>query len=214
MKKISLLLIIVIRVQLFGQSNFATNVNPFIGTGGHGHTFPGPTLPFGMVQLSPDTRIDGSWDGCGGYHYSDSIIYGFTHTHLSGTGVSDWGDILIMPTINEPSFDNKVYSSKFSHSNEKASAGYYEVMLDADKIKSQLTTTLRTGIHKYSFPKTDKANIILDLLHRDKTLACNIKVLDSVTISGFRISEAWAKRATCLFYYEILKAVQKNGLCL
>jgi predicted alpha-1,2-mannosidase len=208
-KKISLLLIIVIRVQLFGQSNFATNVNPFIGTGGHGHTFPGPTLPFGMVQLSPDTRIDGSWDGCGGYHYSDSIIYGFTHTHLSGTGVSDWGDILIMPTINEPSFDNKVYSSKFSHSNEKASAGYYEVMLDADKIKSQLTTTLRTGIHKYSFPKTDKANIILDLLHRDKTLACNIKVLDSVTISGFRISEAWAKEQHVYFIMKFSKPFKK-----
>ena len=103
-----------------------------------------------MVQLSPDTRIDGSWDGCGGYHYSDSIIYGFSHTHLSGTGVSDWGDILIMPTLGTPSFDNKIYASKFSHATEKASAGYYEVVLADDNIKAELTTTLRTGIHRYT----------------------------------------------------------------
>src|SRR6478609_2244233 len=77
--------------------NNAAFVDPFVGTGGHGHTFPGAVLPFGMVQLSPDTRIDGSWDGCSGYHYSDSVIYGFSHTHLSGTGCSDWGDILLMP---------------------------------------------------------------------------------------------------------------------
>src|SRR5688572_9401413 len=90
-------------LSVFGFSlasqNYASYVNPFIGTGGHGHTFPGPALPFGLVQLSPDTRVDGSWDGCGGYHYSDSIIYGFSHTHLSGVGCSDYGDILIMPTV-------------------------------------------------------------------------------------------------------------------
>src|ERR1051325_1558959 len=85
---------------VFSQTNFAQYVNPFIGTGGHGHTFPGAVMPFGMVQLSPDTRVDGSWDGCSGYHYSDSIIYGFTHTHLSGTGCSDYGDILLMPTMH------------------------------------------------------------------------------------------------------------------
>src|SRR4051812_45918378 len=85
-------------------------VNPFIGTGGHGHTFPGPLMPFGMVQLGPDTRVDGSWDGCGGYHYSDSIIYGFSHTHLSGVGVSDFGDILVMPMLGEPNMDRAVYS--------------------------------------------------------------------------------------------------------
>src|SRR3954469_13648762 len=105
-----------------GPANF---VNPFIGTGGHGHTYPGAVLPFGMVQLSPDTRVDGSWDGCSGYHYSDSIIYGFSHTHLSGTGVSDWGDILIMPMVGAASLENKNYCSIFSHKNEKASPGYY-----------------------------------------------------------------------------------------
>ncbi len=108
-------------------------VNPFIGTGGHGHTFPGATMPFGMMQLSPDTRLDG-WDGCSGYHYSDDVIYGFSHTHLSGTGVSDYGDILLMPTTKEVynnGADGKEgYSSKFSHDNENASPGYYEVHLD------------------------------------------------------------------------------------
>ena len=92
---------------VLGQ-NLNQYVNPFIGSGGHGHTFPGATLPFGMVQLSPDTRIDGSWDGCSGYHYSDTTIYGFSHTHLNGTGCSDFGDIMIMPTMGNPSLDSKV----------------------------------------------------------------------------------------------------------
>lgn len=193
----------------FSQQNFSQYVNPFIGTGGHGHTFPGAVLPFGMVQLSPDTRVDGSWDGCSGYHYTDSVIYGFSHTHLSGTGCSDWGDILLMPMLSEPSMDNKIYSSKFSHKNEKASAGYYQVLLDDDKINVELTTTLRTGIHKYTFPKSEKANLILDLLHRDKTLNCNIRVLDSVTISGFRISQAWAKEQHIYFILKFSKPFKK-----
>src|SRR2546430_10808865 len=92
-------------------------VNPFIGTGGHGHTYPGAVVPHGMVQLSPDTRLEG-WDGCSGYHFSDNYIYGFTHTHLSGTGCSDYGDILLMPMAGDPSPDNKIYGSKFSHKNE------------------------------------------------------------------------------------------------
>src|ERR1044072_3597307 len=89
--------IIVYTIAPAQQLNYTQYVNPMIGTGGHGHTFPGATVPFGMVQLSPDTRIDGSWDGCSGYHYSDSVIYGFSHTHLSGTGCSDYGDIVVMP---------------------------------------------------------------------------------------------------------------------
>ncbi len=194
---------------LFSQQNLSSYVNPFIGTGGHGHTFPGAVLPFGMVQLSPDTRVDGSWDGCGGYHYSDSIIYGFSHTHLSGTGCSDYGDILVMPTVGEPSIDNKIYSSKFSHLKEKANAGFYEVRLEDDNIKAELTTTLRTGIHKYTFPKTVKANIILDLLHRDKTLDCGLKIIDSVTVSGFRISEAWAKEQYVFFVIRFSKPFKK-----
>jgi predicted alpha-1,2-mannosidase len=174
-------------------------VNPFIGTGGHGHTFPGAVLPFGMVQLSPDTRVDGSWDGCGGYHYNDSLIYGFSHTHLSGTGVSDWGDILLMPGVGAPSLENSVYASSFSHKNEKAAPGQYEVILDKDKIKAELTVTPRVGIHRYTFPKSNEAFVILDLLHRDKLLGSNITIKDSCTITGYRISQAWAKEQHVYF---------------
>ena len=173
--------------------DFAKHVNPFIGTGGHGHTFPGATLPYGMVQLSPDTRIDGSWDGCGGYHYSDNVIYGFSHTHLNGTGVSDYGDIMLMPTMGEPSFDNKVYSSTFSHDNEKASAGFYSVKLDKHNIDVRLTTSTRVGFHEYTFNKAGQANIILDLNHRDKLILGEIKIINDKTIEVLRRSEAWAR---------------------
>ncbi|BCY27732.1 GH92 family glycosyl hydrolase [Flavobacterium okayamense] len=176
---------------LFAQ-DFAKHVNPFIGTGGHGHTFPGATVPYGMVQLSPDTRIDGSWDGCSGYHYSDTVIYGFSHTHLNGTGVSDYGDIMLMPTMGEPSFDNKVYSSSFSHANENASTGFYSVKLDKYNIDVRLTTSTRVGFHEYTFNRAGQANIILDLNHRDKLLEGRIRVIDNKTIEVFRRSEAWA----------------------
>ena len=173
--------------------DYAKHVNPFIGTGGHGHTFPGATVPYGMVQLSPDTRIDGSWDGCSGYHYSDNLIYGFSHTHLNGTGVSDYGDIILMPTMGEPSVDNKVYSSTFSHANEKASAGFYSVKLDKHNIDVRLTTSTRVGFHEYTFNKAGQANIILDLRHRDKLLEGEIRYVDSKTIEVLRRSEAWAR---------------------
>ena len=177
---------------VFGQ-NYQQYVNPFIGTGGHGHTYPGATVPFGMVQLSPDTRIDGSWDGCSGYHYSDAIIYGFSHTHLNGTGVSDYGDIMLMPTMGEPSFDNKIYSSTFSHSNEKASAGFYSVKLDKHNIDVRLTASTRVGFHEYIFNKDGLANIILDLNHRDKLLEGRVRIIDDKTIEVLRRSEAWAR---------------------
>ena len=177
---------------VFSQ-NFHQYVNPMIGTGGHGHTYPGATVPFGMVQLSPDTRIDGSWDGCSGYHYSDNVIYGFSHTHLNGTGVSDYGDILLMPTMGEPSFDSKGYSSTFSHSNEKASAGFYSVKLDKHDIDVRLTTSSRVGLHEYTFNNSGKANIILDLNHRDKLLEGEVSILSPKKILVKRRSESWAK---------------------
>ncbi|WP_430399623.1 GH92 family glycosyl hydrolase [Flavobacterium sp.] len=173
--------------------DFAKHVNPFIGTGGHGHTFPGATVPYGMVQLSPDTRIDGSWDGCSGYHYSDNLIYGFSHTHLNGTGVSDYGDIMLMPTMGKPVVDNKEYSSTFSHTNEKASAGFYSVKLDKHDIDVRLTTSTRVGFHEYTFNKDGQANIILDLNHRDKLLEGRIRVVNNKTIEVLRRSEAWAQ---------------------
>ncbi|PHX61684.1 MAG: alpha-mannosidase, partial [Flavobacteriales bacterium] len=186
------ILFILLPTLLFAQ-DFAKHVNPFIGTGGHGHTFPGATVPYGMVQLSPDTRIDGSWDGCSGYHYDDSTIYGFSHTHLNGTGVSDYGDILLMPIMGESSFDNKVYASTFSHANEKASAGYYAVKLDKHDIDVRLTTSTRVGFHEYTFNKAGQANIILDLNHRDKLLEGKIRIIDNKTIEVLRRSEAWAR---------------------
>lgn len=186
------ILFILLPTLLFAQ-DFAKHVNPFIGTGGHGHTFPGATVPYGMVQLSPDTRIDGSWDGCGGYHYDDNTIYGFSHTHLNGTGVSDYGDIMLMPTMGEPSFDNKIYSSAFSHTNEKASAGFYSVKLDKHNIDVRLTTSTRVGFHEYTFNKSGNANIILDLNHRDKLLYGEIRIVNPTTIEILRRSEAWAR---------------------
>ncbi|MDT0557748.1 GH92 family glycosyl hydrolase [Ichthyenterobacterium sp. W332] len=178
-------------------------VNPFIGTGGHGHTYPGATLPFGMMQLSPDTRLDG-WDGCSGYHYSDEYIYGFSHTHLSGTGVSDYGDILLMPT-NAVNFNNGAdgkpgYRDHFSHDNEVAEPGYYKVHLDSTNIDVELTTSLRSGIHKYNFPSADDQYLILDLEHRDELLEYQIVQVDSVSLRGFRHSKAWATDQR-LFYH-------------
>jgi predicted alpha-1,2-mannosidase len=192
MKKLLSLLFFLFSFLAFSQ-NYSPFVNPFIGTGGHGHTYPGATVPFGMVQLSPDTRIDGSWDGCSGYHYSDTVIYGFSHTHLNGTGVSDYGDIMLMPTMGEPSFDNKIYSSTFSHANEKATAGFYSVKLDKHNIDVRLTTSTRVGFHEYTFNKAGLANIILDLNHRDKLLEGQIRVIDDKTIEVFRRSESWAR---------------------
>ncbi|MES2512502.1 MAG: GH92 family glycosyl hydrolase [Bacteroidota bacterium] len=196
---------------LSAQTKFAQYVNPFIGTGGAGHTFPGAVLPFGMVQLSPDTRIDGSWEGCGGYHYSDSIIYGFTHTHLSGTGVSDYGDVLLMPVLDKNSYKNKTYATKFSHLKEKASAGFYEVTLNTN-INVKLTATQRVGIHQYIFPNADTGTIVIDLLHRDKTLNCSLKILDSVTVVGSRISEAWANEQYVYFVMKFSKPIVSKKL--
>ena len=178
-------------------------VNPFIGTDGHGHTYPGATMPFGMMQLSPDTRLEG-WDGASGYHYSDQYIYGFTHTHLSGTGVSDYCDILLMPT-NEVVFNNgsngkKGYRSKFSHDNEKAEPGYYQVHLEDTDINVELTVSERSGIHKYQFPTAKNQIIVLDLEHRDELLGSKIKQTSRTEITGYRHSKSWASNQK-LFYY-------------
>lgn len=170
-------------------------VNTFIGTGGHGHTYPGATMPFGMVQLSPDTRLDG-WDGCSGYHYSDNYIYGFSHTHLSGTGVSDYGDILLMPTdgmiFNNGADGKKGYKAPFSHDQESASPGFYKVHLDSVNIDVELTVTERAGMHKYQYPSSENQWIILDLVHRDKLLKHTILANEPKRVRGYRYSEAWA----------------------
>lgn len=185
------------------QKELCRVVNPFIGTGGHGHTYPGATVPFGMVQLSPDTRLEG-WDGCSGYHFTDSIIYGFSHTHLSGTGVSDYGDILMMPTQGEPIFNNGAngqagYRSLFKKSTESAHAGYYAVHLDDHDIQVELTATERAGFHQYHFNRKGKANLIVDLTHRDETLDAGLRWVSPTEIEGYRISKAWAEEQHVYF---------------
>ena len=207
MKKTYLILLSILLISCQeNKEDLVKYVNPFIGTGGHGHTYPGVSAPFGMVQLSPDTRLEG-WDGCGGYHFSDSIIYGFSHTHLSGTGISDYADVLLMPTtgkiqltngvdeakINNAPINDLGYASKFSHKNEIAQAGYYQVLLDDYSINVELTSSIRTGVHRYTYPKNEDANVILDLKHRDKLLDYKINIIDSQTITGFRHSTEWAR---------------------
>jgi predicted alpha-1,2-mannosidase len=181
-------------------------VDPMIGTDGHGHTFPGATAPFGMVQLSPDTRVDGSWDGCSGYHYSDSIIYGFSHTHLSGTGCSDYGDIMLMPGSGEMKFNSGAdgkpgYRSAFSHANETAEAGYYAVKLN-NGIDCEFTVSPRVGVHHYSFNGNANPWIILDMAHRDEVLECELEIVNDHTIRGKRFSKAWATNQQLWFYAE------------
>lgn len=209
MKYFKLVFVFLIYQFTFGQ-NYQQYVNPFIGTGGTGHTFPGATVPYGMVQLSPDTRIDGSWEGCSGYHYSDNRIYGFSHTHLNGTGVSDYGDILLIPTMGEPSFDNKIYSSTFSHASEKASAGFYSVKLDKNNIDVRLTTSTRVGFHEYTFNESGQANIILDLNHRDILLEGEIRIIDKKTLFVKRRSEAWARDQYVYSFIEFSQSMEIN----
>lgn len=187
-------------------------VNPFIGTGGHGHTYPGATMPFGMMQLSPDTRLDG-WDGCSGYHYSDEYIYGFSHTHLSGTGVSDYGDILLMPT-NKVVFNNGAdgksgYRAHFSHNNEIAEPGYYKVHLDSTEIDVELTVSKRSGMHKYQFPSSENQIVILDLEHRDMLLSGAINRISDTEFNGHRHSKAWATNQKLFYHIKLSHPVKE-----
>lgn len=180
------------------QHTLTSYVNPFVGTDAHGHTFPGAILPFGMVQVSPDTRLDG-WDGCSAYHYSDDTVYGFSHTHLSGTGCSDYGDLLLMPFTEEngnlpDSLDYSFYKSSFSHRNEKAEPGYYRVVLDRNRVMAELTVHDRNALHRYTFPNAGRKGVVIDLKHRDVVIASRIGFDDSGNcplIRGYRISAAW-----------------------
>ena len=175
-------------------------VDPFIGTGGHGHTYPGATVPFGMVQLSPDNGSQG-WDWCSGYHYSDSVIAGFSHTHLSGTGIGDWCDISVMPCIGLVDDTVHLYQQKFSHKNEKATPGYYSVLLN-NGIGAAFTTTERCGLHQYTFPKGAVPVIRFDLgfaINWDSTTETFIRRLNDSTIVGYRYSTGWAQTQRVYF---------------
>jgi len=206
----TLILLVFLPTGIFAQEPLTRYVDPFIGTGGHGHTFPGATMPFGMLQLSPDTRLTG-WDGCSGYHYSDHLIYGFSHTHLSGTGISDYGDILLMPTVGKLSPNNRDYAAGFSHRAETARPGYYSVKLDND-VFVELTTTPRAGLHRYTYPATDQADIILDLTHRDRVLDSGLKITGGTTFVGWRRSQSWARDQIVYFAGEFSQPFTAWGI--
>jgi predicted alpha-1,2-mannosidase len=189
-----------------GEAAFAA-VDPFIGTGGEGHTFPGATVPFGMVQLSPDTRIQSRKDGYGwaaGYRYSDDTIVGFSHTHFSGTGHSDLGDVLLMPIAGEVKYERgdpdkpgSGYTSRFSHASEVAQPGYYAVTLRDSGIRAELAAGERIGVHRYTFPRGMPAHVVLDLRtsmydYPGKVLWSRIRVRPDGTVTGFRETRGWA----------------------
>ncbi len=199
-----------LQISVLSQAQ-SSYMNPFIGTGGHGHTYPGVCLPFGMVQLSPDTRLEG-WDGCSAYHYSDSVVYGFSHTHLSGTGCSDYGDILLMPTTGDIQLKNTVYASPFKKGKETAKAGYYAVELDKYGIGVELTATRRVGFHKYTYPAGSSSNVIIDLCHRDEVIESSIEIIDNKEIRGLRRSKAWAENQYVYFVIRFSKKFDSYGI--
>ena len=194
-------------------------VNPFIGTDYHGHTFPGAVLPGGLVQLGPDTGTKG-WDWCSGYHYSDSSVMGFSHLHRSGMGAGDWGDILVMPATGSlkiqpgtPWVARSGYRSRFSHREEKASPGYYSVMLKDYGIKAELTVTPRVGFHRYTFPESDSSHILIDLHHgiHDSCTNATVKITGDNEIEGHRSSTGFIKNQDVYFCARFSKPFRSYG---
>lgn len=226
------LLQILLLLPAFSQ-NFIQYVNPFIGTKNMGHTFPGATTPFGSVQLSPETNnppmfIEGKYNPlvykyCAGYQYSDSTIFGFSHTHFSGTGHSDLGDLLLMPTTGKLRLEggsaakpHSGYHSGFSHSEENAEPAYYQVKLADYDILAELTATERVGFHQYTFPASDSAHIILDLTaniynYDDKNVWTFVRVENDSTVSGYRQTTGWARTRTVYFVMQFSKAFISYG---
>lgn len=233
MKQILFSCLIFIAVGANAQQNLAKYVKPLIGTEKMGHTYPGATVPFGAVQLSPETdtipyEMNGKYNGdvykyCAGYKYEGKTITGFSHTHFSGTGHSDLGDFLIMPTQGKlqlnpgTASDTKSgYRSAFSHANETAEAGYYKVKLDDDNITAELTTTNRVGMHQYTFPKSDQSHIILDLMagiynYDDKTVWTYVRVVNDTLVTGYRQTYGWARTRTVYFSMSFSKAFKSYG---
>ncbi|AWX46074.1 hypothetical protein HME9304_03106 [Flagellimonas maritima] len=216
------------------KTDYTQFVNPFIGTSKMGHVFPGATAPFGMVQLSPQTNFevmfkdDASYNPetykyCAGYQHRDSTIIGFAHTNFSGTGHADLGDFLIMPTVGSLVLDplktadgNKGFYSTFSHTNEEAMPGYYKVDLDSYGIKAEFTASERVGFHQYSFPKSDNAHIILDMVynvyhHNNKNIWTFLRVENDSTITGYRQTKGWARDKKVFFAAKFSKPFKSYG---
>ena len=233
--KFATLLVLLLSLQAHSQprSNYIRYVNPLIGTQKMGHTYPGATVPFGSVQLSPDTdqqphNIGGKYNKdaykyCAGYQYDDRSIVGFSHTHFSGTGHSDLGDFLIMPTVGELQLEpgskadpSTGFRSAFSHANETAEPAYYKVRLDDHNILAEMTATTRVGLHQYTFPRSDNAHIILDLMHGiynydDKNVWTFVRVENDRTIVGYRQTNGWARTRTVYFAMEFSKPFTSYG---
>ena len=191
-------------------------IDPFIGTGFHGHTYPGATVPFGAVQLSPDTRA-GNWDACAGYHYDDSTLTGFSHTHLSGTGCIDLGDLLIRPTTQtvDPSRQPMYAPAAFRHENEKAEAGYYAVLLHEEGIRAELTATAHTGVHRYTFPKESTPTVIVDLKHsldNEHIYESSLQVVNPHEMTGMRNTRGWSDNQRIYFVIQCSQPFEKATL--
>lgn len=213
--------------------NLVPYVNPLIGTHKMGHTYPGATVPFGMVQLSPETDTllyehNGKYNGpvykyCAGYQYDDPTIVGFSHTHFSGTGHSDLGDFLVMPTEGALQLDpgteehpEKGYRSVFSHRNETAEAGYYKVLLEDHNILAELTASNRVGFHQYTFPASEQSHIILDLIsgiynYEDKNVWTFVRIENDTLITGYRQTTGWARTRTVYFAMAFSKPFYHYG---
>jgi len=233
--KFTFLLFLLVYFGINGQQlqKLTPYVHPLIGTEKMGHTFPGATVPFGSVQLSPETdtisyELNGKYNGdvykyCAGYRYEDKTITGFSHTHFSGTGHSDLGDFLVMPTTGQlklnpgtASNPESGYRSRFSHSDETSEAGYYKVKLQDYNILAELTATTRVGVHRYTFPKTDQAHIILDLMagiynYNDKNVWTYVRVNDDRTLTGYRQTNGWARTRTVYFAMKFSKPFKSYG---
>lgn len=208
MKKL-LILVSLLHGFIARTQQLTSYVDPFLGTGGHGHVYPGAVVPFGMIQLSPDNGTEG-WDWCAGYHYSSNTIAGFSHTHLSGTGIGDWCDISVLPLADTNDIRKEKIKIPFSHSNEKASPGYYSVRLD-NGINCELTAAERTGFHQYTYPGI-KGWIRFDMGFRinwDQPTAGMLQLKDDSTLIGYRFSTGWAKDQKIYFAARFSTAVKE-----
>src|ERR1700678_1177334 len=213
-----------------GTEDLTAYVNLSIGTGGHGHTYPGATVPFGAVQLSPDTYTKG-WDWCSGYYHTDTSIMGFSHTHLSGTGCGDLLDLLLMPNAGEVKWEpgtrenpDEGYRARFSHADEQMEPGYYSVSLNDRKVHVELTATERTGLHRYTFPANEASHFVLDFAHSyddpaSPVSAATLEIVGQDTITGGRTVESWASGRRFYFAAQFSKPfmktqLQQNGVLL
>src|SRR5690606_6521975 len=213
LRRFSILGLLTMCVAAKAQDSLVNYVDPFIGTGGHGHTFPGATVPFGMVQLSPDNGRAG-WDWCSGYHYSDSLIAGFSHMHLSGTGIGDWLDISVLPLIAPLDDTTQRVTMRFSHDNEQAAPGYYQVLL-SNGVNAELTATERCGYHRYTYPQGSTPIIRFDLafhVNWDTPTETHISILNDSTLVGYRYSTGWANVQKVYFAARTSAPIVRNML--